>query len=285
MRERRTGRLLVWLAVACTVPLFVSMVTQGFLGFGFAMSLPVLALVAVQSARRRYLVVGVPILLYAALSLYVTYMTYRRELRAAVWGGRTVAERVDVMAAIGSNWEWLDVQDHEHLYRVDQRMNQNYLLGVAVMRLERGRVDFARGATIGDAAMALVPRALWPEKPVSVGSGDLVTRFTGIRFARGTSVGIGHVMELYVNFATLGLCVGFALLGATICAVDFAAARRLKAGNVSGFLLWYLPALPLLSVGDSLVALTSGAAAGVVVAWMVGRWIDRSATVAAPATA
>ncbi len=47
-----------------------------------------------------------------------------------------------------------------------------------------------------------IPRALWPNKPVVGGSGDLVSTYTGIRFADGTSVGIGQVLESFVNFGT-----------------------------------------------------------------------------------
>ena len=130
-----------------------------------------------------------------------------------------------------------------------------------------------------DATIALIPRALWADKPVAAGSGDLVTRYTGIEFAQGTSVGIGQVMEFYINFGTFGVVLGFVVLGMLLSIVDSAAGHKLAAGDWPGFALWYLPGLALLQVGGSLVDLTASVAASSVAALTVNQLLVRRARI------
>jgi hypothetical protein len=98
------------------------------------------------------------------------------------------------------------------------------------------------------------------------GSGDLVAIYTGLTFAQDTSVGIGHVMECYVNFAMPGVIVGFILIGAVVVYVDRSARAWLDCGDAGRFAIWYLPGLSLLLVGGSFVEMTSSAAAALVIA-------------------
>ena len=88
-------------------------------------------------------------------------------------------------------------------------MNQNQLVGAAVQYLESGYAPFATGDTLIQSALAIIPRAIWPDKPVFAGSPGLVTQYTGIQFAAGTSVGVGQVLEFYINFGSPGVVGGF----------------------------------------------------------------------------
>jgi hypothetical protein len=107
------------------------------------------------------------------------------------------------------------------------------------------------------------------------GSGDLVSQYTGLRFPEGTSVGIGHVMESYVNFGTTGVAVGLFFIGVFLAVVDRMAAVRLQAGDAQSFFQWYLPGLSLLLLGGSFIEMTSSGAAGLVMAFVLNRLIDR----------
>src|SRR5205814_7729697 len=100
-----------------------------------------------------------------------------------------------------------------HRGAIDRRLNQNFLVGAAAASLESGQVEYASGATLGNMIVALIPRAIWPDKPAVGGGGSVVADFTGIEFAEGTSVGAGQVLEFYVNFGTWGVIGGFLLLG------------------------------------------------------------------------
>jgi len=135
--------------------------------------------------------------------------------------------------------------------------------------------DFARGDTLWQALTALIPRALWPDKPTVAGSGSLVSEYTGIQFAAGTSVGIGQVMEFYVNFGTMGVVIGFLILGLIVTICDTCASERLGSGDLHGFVMWYMPGLSLLQVGGSLAEITSSVAASVFVAFLVNKYLSR----------
>jgi hypothetical protein len=121
-----------------------------------------------------------------------------------------------------------------------------------------------------------VPRALWPEKTVSAGSGDLVSTYTGITFARDTSVGIGQVLEWYVNFGRAGIVVGFLLTGIVMALIDRCSLLALRRGDLQAFTLWFLPGISLLQLGGSFVDVTSGGAAALVVALVLNQITRRT---------
>jgi hypothetical protein len=126
-----------------------------------------------------------------------------------------------------------------------------------------------------DAGLSLVPRAVWPNKPMSAGSGDLVSRYTGLRFAEGTSVGIGQVLEFYINFGTIGVFLGLFAFGMLLSTADRLAFRALDEGNVGRFTVIFLPCLSFLQVGGSLVEVLSAAGASLVMAVGFRALIDR----------
>lgn len=268
--KHRSVMFWIWLAGTAMLPV-VTVMGQGFLGYGFAAMLTVFAFVA-SFYRPRWQVMTVGLLLaYVGMSVYVTYMRDRDDIRAVVWSGSSVTDRVDQVVETFQATEWFSLESEAHLNRVDGRLNQNFLLGAAIVYIEGGSIEFASGATLWDALIAIVPRALWPDKPDVGGSGNLVADYTGFRFAEGTSVGIGQVMEAYVNFGTEGVVVVFLVIGGVLSLVDRWAFVRLRAGHASRFLLWYMPGLSFLQVGGSFMELTSTAAAGVAVALLLSR--------------
>lgn len=270
----RTSVMWAWLGSTVALPL-LTVVVQGFLGYGFAAMLTVLAFVAsFLRPRWKVAVLGL-VLTQLGLSVYVTYMRDRRDIRAVVWSGAGVSDRLTQLQDTFANVEWFDPANDDHLRRIDQRLNQDYLLGTSVAYLEGGSMDFAHGSTMLAAALALVPRAIWPDKPVVGGSGDLASMYTGLRFAEGTSVGIGQVMEAYINFGRDGVIVCFFLFGALLTVIDYRSSQRLYEGNAASFLMWYMPGLSLLQVGGSFAEASSSAAAALVMAIILKRTLMR----------
>jgi hypothetical protein len=273
-REDRGGRVAALLGLSAMYPL-VTIVGQGFMGYGVAAA-AVVFMFAASFLRPRWKTATAYVLVaYLLMSFYVSYMRDRGEIREVVWGGRPLAERVEQLYETLARFEWFDPTDPAHLLHVDVRLNQNVFVGVAANRLGLGG-EYAYGETFGDAVLALVPRAIWPDKPSFGGSGDLVRRYTGIRFAEGTSVGVGHVLELYINFGTTGVVVGLMLLGLAVTLLDAVATERLAANDWQGFALRYVPALALLQAGGALAEATGAAAASVVAVLLMnhllGRW-------------
>jgi hypothetical protein len=259
------ARLWAWLAATMMLPV-VTVLAQGFLGYGFAAMLTVFAFVASFYRPRWKVIVLATVLGFLGISVYINYMRDRRDIRAVVWSGASVQDRVDQLTATFANAEWFDASNVDHLNLIDSRLNQDYLIGAAVEYIGSGFAEHARGTTFWDAAAAIIPRALWPNKPIVGGSGDLVSTYTGIRFADGTSVGIGQVLESFVNFGSTGVVICFVLLGALLTWIDRSAFDRLRVGDANGFLIWYLPGLSVLQVGGSFMEVTSTAGAGLVVA-------------------
>lgn len=272
-RQGNYWKVAGWFGVTMLLP-FVTIVTRGFIGYGAVASLTVLIFVS-TFIRSRFLVTIVGIVVgYVGLSFYVTYMRDRGEIREVVWGGQSLQDRVGRVATTIQAFEWFDPSNDDHLYRIDNRMNQSALVGAAVSRLS-DIGGYARGATLWDALLAMIPRALWPDKPITAGSGTLVTEYTGIIYAPGTSVGIGQVMEFYVNFGSLGVIIGFMVMGVLVTMLDQLAAERLAWGDLHGFVLFFLPGISLLQVGGQFVEVTASAAASIFVAILANKYLDR----------
>jgi hypothetical protein len=158
-----------WLGVGLLPPLF-TIVTRGFIGYGAVATLSVLIFIS-NFVRSRVKVVVVGALLgYLAISVYVSYMRDRNEIRATVWGGQSLENRLDRLGQTANTFEWFDPWNQKHLERIDSRLNQSYLAGAAVAFLDRTR-DFARGETLWDALVALVPRFLCPVRPLRLEAG------------------------------------------------------------------------------------------------------------------
>jgi hypothetical protein len=272
-RDRDNRKVFFWLALSLLPPL-ITIVTRGYIGYGAYASLSVLIFLSTFVRRRISVVIAGVLLGYLALSVYVTYMRDRKEIRASVWGGQSFSDRFDRVMETASKFEWFDPFDERHLERVDGRLNQSYLVGAAVAHLEQTG-EFAHGETFRDAMLSMVPRLFWPDKPITAGSGDLVARFTGFTFDQGTSVGIGQVNEFYVNFGTTGVIVGFMIFGLIITTLDILATERLASGDLHGFVLFYLPGLAFLQVGGQLTEITASAAASLIVALLVNKFLDR----------
>jgi len=271
-RENSVRKLLAWLAISLVLP-FTTLITAGFLGYGAVAVLIILIFVSSLVRSPVKAILAGALVVYLGLSVYVSYMRDRDEIRATVWGEQSFEDRFDRISKTATTLEWFDPGDFKHLQRIDGRLNQNFLVGAAVYQLGQTQ-NFARGETLWDALLALIPRAIWPEKPITAGSGNLVSRYTGIDFAEGTSVGVGQVMEFYLNFGTPGVVIGFIVMGVFVTAFDWQAAERLARNDLYGFVLWFLPGIAFLQVGGQLVEITASAAASLVVALFVNRVLE-----------
>jgi len=262
-QDRRS--VLKWMGISILFP-FLTIIRGGFLGFGVAALLPILVITFAWTRRfsLKTAVVGL-FAVYLGLSFYINYMRDRTEIRRTVWGGQGLSARFDRLATTFANWEWFSPWDTRHLDYIDGRLNQDYLVGASVVYTDNTK-ELAHGATLWNAALAFIPRVVWPDKPIMT-SGGLVTQYTGIHFMTGTSVGIGHVMEFYVNFGWITVFLGLMVFGFVLGWLDVKGISGLRSGNFQEFLPYFLVGLALQLVGDSLMETMGAAAAGVVVAY------------------
>jgi hypothetical protein len=265
------------------IPMIV-LIKQGFMSYG-VLALSTIMLFVAQFFRPRWIMpVGFAIAAYLGLTVYVNYARDRAEIRMVVWSaeGSSLADRLAVIWQTASTAEWFNPMDSDHLGYIDVRLNQNGLVGTAVDHLSETH-EFRKGSTIVDALLGMVPRLLWPSKPVGAGSGNLVASLTGMEFATGTSVGIGPVLEFYGNFGSPAVWIGFFCLGALIGGLDLCGGIYLRLGNWPMFTTFFLVGIACLNVSGSLVEITAGAMASLVVAAMIRRRDRRD--IAAPLAA
>jgi len=274
--EKKPFLIFVYMALALLFPFFTSF-NSGFLNYGVRALMAVLFFVTGFFKPRWFVVVMVIVSVYLGLSLCETYFRDRNELRENIWyGQQSTSERIGRVLWTLSNFEFLDLTNQKHLDRIDARLNQNDFVGKSVIYLGNDRETFAHGSTFTDAIIALVPRIVWPDKPVYAGSGNLVTRYTGQILSETTAWGVGYVMEFYINFGTCGVVIGFLILGILIRIFDFKAARRLVRGDWQGFTLWFLPACGLTETVDTIPSIVASVLAAVIFCIIIHHFLLRT---------
>ncbi len=224
----------------------VSMLQGGFIGFGTNSVITVFSFFAVKFRPRWVLVPLTFVLCFFGVSVFVAYFKGRNEIRSTVWGDEAYALRFKAVSDAAEGFEWFTPGNQTHVAMVNGRMNQNVLVGAAVERLEMGHVEFANGQTVIDALLAVIPRIIWPDKPMKAGSGNIVSDFTGITFGASTSVGVGPVLEFYLNFGQWGLLLGALLFGFYVGQCDARAGAALSQGDGWRCARWFLLGMPVI---------------------------------------
>jgi hypothetical protein len=256
----------VWLGALAVYPVLM-LLLGGFLSYGSAATIIVASILAISVESRWRLIIGLIVSVYLGLNIFVNYFAHRTELRKDVWGGAPLEDRFDATLDIFRHFKWYDSSDPEQAFALDQRLNQNFFAGLAAARIEQGSVDYLYGRSVWEGLIALVPRVLWPEKPVVAGSPKIVSEMTGLRLDENTSFGVGNVMEFQINFGIPGLVVGFFLLGFLLRALDRYAAASLRRADFGNAILGFLPAIALIQPNGSLVELSGATAAALVGAY------------------
>ena len=266
---------LFWLSLwSVSLPL-LTIVVQGFLGYGATIVISILAFCASFIRPRWKILLAAVVIFYLGFSFYVTYMRDRSMIREAVWGGASLGGRTSAVGRITQDFEWLDFGNERHLASIDERLNQNFLVGMGVEYLGSGLAPYAHGQTLVEALLSLIPRILWPSKTIFAGSGNIVADYTGLTFGEDTSVGVGPVLELYINFSSWGIFFGFLLLGTLLGVMDSMAGHAIRKGNGHLFAYFYLPGLSLVEMGGSFVEVVSSTAAGLVLIYIINRYFFR----------
>jgi hypothetical protein len=266
VRTKQSQKVIFWVAVGFIFPA-ETVVNSGFLGFGIESLAPVLIFVATCTGKRNYsrtAVLGV-LGLYLGLSFYVTYMRDRSEIRASVWGGDRFSRRVEQFAHTMENFELFSIDKPNHLDAISSRLNYTWLVGAGVSYLQNTQ-EWARGDTLVTAALGFVPRLIWKDKPQQGGS-NLITKYTGLVFSQGTSVPMGQILELYVNFGSWLVFSVYAAIGGLLAYLDVVGSNALKTGAFQTFIYCFVIGQAVQHVGHEFVAVTADATAGIVLVY------------------
>lgn len=275
-KKLRSG--LLWCLALAVYPVLM-LVNAGFLSVGSQSALDVVSSLTISARKLSRVLFTMAIVVYLGLTLFGNYFQARDNLRAAVWQGGNVSQRVGAVLDIARNFTPYDPSNELVNYAFELRLDQNYFIGLAADRLERGEVKYLSGSSLYYAAIALIPRSIWPGKPEFGGSQTMVADTTGLYLNEHTAWGVGSVMELEINFGMIGVIVGLLILGWTIGTLDRKAAIADASGNLSTAVLYFLPVTALAQPMNSMAELVGGAVSATAAAygWKLiwDHWVSR----------
>jgi hypothetical protein len=257
-------RFFLWVLGSLVGFPLVTLILFGFIGYGVIKSASVLAFVTTFYRPRWAFLLGGILISYLGLSFYVGYMRERESVRESVWGGQSLITRLERMAPTITEFTLFNPTDNEHLEYLDMRLNQNFLLGSCVDFMRKGGENFTGSSELWVLATAWIPRIFWPDKPVVAGSYGMVTRYTNLKFSEGTSVGIGHIMELFTYYGMWSVFGGMFLMGWVVRWFDVNAWNCFQRGDYFGFGRLFLIGAAMLDVGSNIPTMVASMASSLV---------------------
>lgn len=288
LQARNLRAALPW-GAALVIYSALSLILGGFLGYGSTAAIIATAVLAVEARSHWRTMAGVVVAIILGISLFTSYFEQRTAIRAAVWGGASMEQRLRPIEGVFTNLHLFDPNRSDDISALDLRLNQNYFVGLSAERIQSGESRFLNGRSIWEGFLSLVPRILWPEKPVFGGSPKIVAEMTGLHLSTTTSFGVGNVMEFYINFGLSGVAAGFVLLGWLLGRLDLEAAAAERAGDFGSAIVFFLPAAALIQPNGSIVEMTGGGAAALLAAFawsfLWRMWSTRRAAAGSACTA
>jgi hypothetical protein len=277
VRRGEPGSIVTWLCALGVYPTLM-LLLGGFLSYGSAAAIAVLSILTISVRSPRRLALGIVVFSFIGLTVFVNWFAHRDDIRDSVWHDDPMSQRVAVVSDAMQGFHWFDLWDPIQQNALDQRLNQNYFEGLAATRLQEGRVNYLYGESLWDGVLGLIPRIIWPDKPVIAGSPEIVSEMTGLVLDPNTSFGVGNVMEFQINFGTPGIVVGFLALGWALGLLDRKAAAAEQAGDLGRLFIVFLAGMALIDPSGSLVEVGEGLAAAMVAGygwrWAWYEWLN-----------
>jgi hypothetical protein len=262
INHRKAVAAVFWACALAVYPI-VMLLLGGFLSYGSSAVIIVIAALAISVRNRFIVTAGILVTAVISFNGFLNYFQHRAEMRDAVWGGAPMQDRVSVVTEMIREFQWFDRTNEDQLNALDRRLNQNYFVGLAAARINAREVNYLYGRSIKEGFLALVPRILWPDKPVYGGSPEIVVQMTGLDLNTNTSWGVGNVMEFEINFGVAGVIGGFLILGWCFGWLDRRAAETEAEGR-----LGEVPGVAMMQPGGSVVEVVGGAGAGLAAGYL-----------------
>ena len=235
-----------WFVVGACIPA-TYVLMFGFTSYGFAAISVFAAFWLAALAPRRLgtlrIGLGVAIVSYGLLTLFVAWMSFREELRSVLWNDSAgIVERFSAIGDALAKIELFTPTNLDALDWLNSRLNQYVFVGKTI----EWHALYPKLQHFGDTLLPVffvwVPRFLWPDKP-AMGGSTLLSESTGMNFQEGVTFAAGPVIEFYANFHYVGIFVGFVVLGFLLSWFDRAAARALREQKILDFLRIFVTAL------------------------------------------
>jgi hypothetical protein len=237
LRENRWGRFYVAFAIFCVLSMATSLAT-GFSFIRINTLLPLAVIWLVGAGLSGWNVLRVSVLAPAAALLASAGVAAWLDTRDLIRSGslEQLPRLEQVREFTHHYWDRLAFPSAESLMRtLLQRVDMTDLLAAQVQH-QPSVEPYALGETVLSSFYALIPRALWPAKPVVAGGSEFVSRFTGLQWNDSTSVGLPYPFELYANGGAIAVVVGLGIIGYLGGRLE----RQLLAGQRSLGVFWAL---------------------------------------------
>ena len=214
VRERRltqlTGMVIIYLPI-----LLMRAFATGHSPLKVSLLLPAVCIVCGMRRVRLRSIVVAGLCGAVLLAIMTGWMQTRYLIRDGLLDGKSYSEKVAVFVPKWLDTAWdsaFDVTEANRTIRA--RVDMTDILAMQV-RFQPHSRPYAKGQTVLDAGVALVPRILWRGKPVIAGGTAFVSRYTGmVRDPKDTtSIGLPYQFELYANGGPVCVVAGLFIIG------------------------------------------------------------------------
>jgi hypothetical protein len=160
--------------------------------------------------------------------LFVPFNTAKHEFRGAMWHTSDSQLSPENVVKLMTAFVTLTVEGVENghfgsedITRSDEaRLNVLGLLAVVVNETPRN-IPYWNGYTYSDLLWHLIPRIIVPDKPSPALGQEFPRRYGFIAYYDyDTSLNLPQLVELYINFGAIGVCLGMALIGFLYALMD-----------------------------------------------------------------
>lgn len=244
---RRDGRpMVLWSALAMIIPIYY-IVAFGLASYGlmFGMTLTAFWLTMLKGRRKPLGWLKLTVLsalgVQVVLTIFVGWMSFREDVRLIAWTGAE-GSIFDILVRGLQEAELFTLANFASLDIVNIRLNLPLFIGRMMDQHALMPELQLWGSTLIILPLVLLPRFLWAGKPERGGS-DFMEEHSGIILSDSVTFGSGSVFELYANFGSTGVFLGFVALGWAIRRIDIAAYIGLVTGRYLDFARWYVMGL------------------------------------------
>lgn len=143
------------------------------------------------------------IVAFGFILLATAIQMVKGDYRKATWSGSEEAGLETLQKTIEENSEKKGFFDIDKLGASNVRINQGFII-TNIMNHIPSKIPHENGAELMVILeAAILPRILAPNK-LNAGDREIFMKYSGMRIARGTSMGLSSVGDAYINFGVIG---------------------------------------------------------------------------------